>query len=161
MSRLWTMLTLFMFIGNPAFADDLIRLSLDDASTIGTTIQSDSHVKIEGKGSIRITTRHPTTICLGVVNDLNVENARLVYKAKVKSDLKGTAFLEMWAHVGKGRYFSKGMDHPIEGKSDWQSLHTPFIFRKGQNPTKITLNIVINGQGTVWIDDIVLSKTSL
>jgi hypothetical protein len=27
---------------------------------------------------------------------------------------------------------------------------------KGQSPDKITLNIVIDGKGTVWVDDIVL-----
>jgi hypothetical protein len=90
-----------------------------------------------------------------------VENARLVYKAKVKSDLNGVAYLEIWAHIGNGQYFSKGMNDPIKGKSDWKSIQTPFIFQKGQNPEKITLNLVINGRGTVWIDDVVLSKAPL
>ena len=33
--------------------------------------------------------------------------------------------------------------------------------QKGQKPNKVTLNIVINGKGTVWIDDIVLSREPL
>ena len=67
----------------------------------------------------------------------------------------------MWAFVGTGQYFSKGMNDPVRGKSDWKSIQTPFIFKEGQNPTKIRLNLVINGQGTVWIDDVVLSKAPL
>ena len=144
-----------------AVAADLKKLSLDDASAIGTTIQTDSQVKTEGKGSIKITTIGPATICLGEVTDLNVENAKLVYKAKVKSELNGLAFLEMWVHVGGGTYFSKGLQDPVKGMSDWKSIQTPFLLKKGQKPDKVTLSIVINGSGTVWVDDVVLSKEPL
>ena len=67
----------------------------------------------------------------------------------------------MWTHVGGGQYFSRGLNDPIQGTSDWKTLQTPFLFQKGQNPDKITLNIVINGRGTVWVDDVVLSKAPL
>jgi hypothetical protein len=146
---------------NPAIGEDLMKLSLDDVSILGTTIQSDSDVKTEGRASIRIATINPTTICLGEVTDLNVENAKLIFKASVKSDLDGVAFLEMWAHVSGGRYFSRGMNDPVEGKTDWKSIQTPFLFPKGQRPEKVTLNLVINGKGTVWIDYVVLSKVPL
>jgi hypothetical protein len=158
MKRILTILAILTLLSSSTFADDLKKLSLDDASTLGTTIQTDLSVKVEGRGSVRITTQYPTTVCLGEVIGLDLENARLIYKAKVKSDLNGVAYLEMWAYVGKGRYFSKGMNDSIKGKSDWKSIQTPFIFQKGQNPEKIILNLVINGTGTVWIDDIVLSK---
>ena len=94
-------------VASSTHAEDLKKLNLDDASAIGTTIQTDTQVKAEGKSSIKITTQWPTTICLGEVTGPDVESAKLVYKAKVKSDLEGTAFLEMWAHVGGGQYFSK------------------------------------------------------
>lgn len=115
----------------------------------------------QGKASIKITTKWPTTVYLGEVDRLNIENTKLIYKADVKSDLEGVAYLEMWAHVGGGQYFSKGLNDPIKGKSDWKSIQTPFIFQKGQKPDKITLNLVINGKGIVWIDSIVLSKEPL
>ncbi len=153
--------TVLALICSLAFADDLKRIDLDDAAKLGTTIETDMRIKTEGEGSVRITTKHPTTICIGEITGLDVENAKLVYKASVKSDLEGQAFLEMWAYVGRGRYFSKGMNDPIEGTSDWKRIRTPFIFQKGQNPKKITLNLVIDGIGIVWIDDIVLSKVPL
>ena len=142
-------------------AEDLKKLSLDDAASIGTTIQIDSEVKTEGRSSVRITTKYPTTVCLGEVIGLDVESARLLYTASVKSDLDGIAFLEMWVHVGGGQYFSRGMTDPIKGRSDWKPIQTPFIFQKGQNPDLVILNLVINGKGTVWIDDVVLSKAAL
>jgi len=157
---------LIMLIGvtllcTPAMAGDVGKLSLDDVSTLGTTIQTDLEEKTEGRASVRITTRHPTTICLGEVSGLDLANAQLIYTARVKSELDGEAFLEMWVHVGSGQYFSKGLNDTIKGASDWKSIQTPFIFQKGQNPERVTLNLVINGKGTVWIDDVVLSKAPL
>lgn len=154
-------LAILTLICTQSLAGELKRLSLDDVSSIGLKIQTDSTIKVEGKGSIKITTLWPTTVCLGEVTGLDTENAKLVYTAKVKSELDGTAFLEMWAHVGGGQYFSKGMNEPVQGKSHWKTIQTPFLFQKGQKQDKVTLNIVINGKGTVWIDDIVLSKESL
>ncbi len=161
MKEMLVILAVVAVVGGSAYAQDLKRLNLDDASVIGTTIQTDTQVKAEGKGSIKVTTQWPTTICLGEVTGLNIEDAKLVYKARVKSDLDGTAFLEMWAHVGGGQYFSRGMNDTVKQKTDWKIIQTPFLFQKGQKPDKVTLNLVINGKGTVWIDDIILSKEPL
>jgi len=161
MKRILMIFAVLVIVASSGQAEDLRKLNLDDASAIGTTIQTDTQVKAEGRGSIKITTQWPTTICLGEVKGLNIETAKLVYKAKVKSDLEGTAFLEMWAHVGGGQYFSKGMNDVVSQKTDWKIIQTPFLFQKGQQPDKVTLNVVINGKGTVWIDDIVLSKEPL
>lgn len=154
-------LVVLLLIGGPALAQDLKRISLDDTLALGLQIQSDSAMKAEGKASIKILTKWPTTVCLAEVTGPDIQNAKLVYKARVKSDLQGTAFLEMWARVGGGQYFSRGMNDPVQGKSDWKTIQTPFFFQKGQKPTRVTLNIVINGIGTVWVDDIVLSKEPL
>jgi hypothetical protein len=154
-------LAILVTVSAQAAASDLRKLSLDDTSTIGMAIETDPRVKIEGKGSVRITTKHPTTVCIGEVTGLDIEDAALIYKAMVKSNLEGGAYLEMLVHVGGGQYFSKGMNDPIIGESDWRLLQTPFIFQVGQNPGKVLLNIVINGKGTVWIDDVVLSETPL
>ena len=144
-----------------AQAEDLQKLSLDDASSTSPRIEVDTKVKAEGRGSLRITTLWPTTVLLGEVTGPDIEDAKLVYSAKVKTELDGIAFLEMWAHLGGRQYFSKGMNHAVSGKEDWKTIHTPFIFQKGQKPDKITLNLVIKGTGTVWIDDVVLSKEPL
>ena len=144
-------------------AEELKKLSLDDASSVSPKIEVDAKIKVEGANSLKITAQWPTTVSLGELTGLDLENAKLVYSAKVKTELEGTgtAFLEMWAHVGGGQYFSKGMNDAVSQKSDWKIIQTPFMFQKGQKPDKITLNLVINGKGTVWIDDIVLSREPL
>ncbi len=148
-------------ISSPSFSEEVKRLSLDDASMIGLKIETDPKVKAEGKGSIKITTAWPTTVCLGEVTGIQIDNAKLVYRAKVKTDLKGTAFLEMWCHVGGGQYFSKGMNSTAGGKEDWKQIETPFFLKPGEKAEKVTLNLIINGIGTVWVDDVVLSREPL
>jgi hypothetical protein len=144
-----------------AQAEDLRKLSLDDASSVGLRIQSDEVVKTEGKASVKIETPWPTSVCLGQVAGLDIEEAALLFKAKVKTQLDGEAFLEMWVEVGGGQYFSRGMNDTAKGESDWKTIQTPFMFQKGQRPGTVTLNLVINGKGTVWVDDVTLSKEPL
>jgi hypothetical protein len=146
-----------------AKAGELKKISLDNALSASPKIESDAQIKAEGSSSIRITTKWPTTVFLEEVSGPKVENAKLMYSAKVKAQLKpgGTAFLELWAHVGGGQYFSRGMNDAVSGTMDWKTIQTPFMFRKGQTPDKLTLNLVINGKGTVWVDDIVLSAQPL
>ena len=161
--QICTASSLLLLLLNPlAQGNELRKLTLDDASSLGTTISTDPTVKQEGNGSIRISTVWPTTICLGEVEELNVENGRIVFLAKVKSDkLDGTAFLEMWCHVGGGQYFSRGMNSVVTGTMDWRTLQTPFFLQPGQRAKKATLNMVINGKGTVWVDDVHLLKKPL
>ena len=161
MKSLPTIMAMLLTMVVQSHAGDLKRLNLDDASSLGLSIETDSRIKVEGTGSIKISTLWPTSVCLGEITGLDIENAKLVYTAKVKSSLNGTAFLEMWAHLGGSQYFSRGMNSIVSGQSGWQSINTPFVFQKGQKPDKVTLNIIINGKGTVWIDDIVLSKKPL
>ena len=159
-TTLMVMSVLFLAI-TPSVAAELKKLDLDDIQALGLKIENDSRVKVEGKSSIKISTLWPTTVCLGEVTGLDIENAKLIYKANVKSQLDGTALLEMWVHLGDGQFFSRGLNSQVTGDSNWRSIQTLFIFQKGQKPDKLTLNLIINGIGTVWIDDIVLSQAPL
>lgn len=152
-----SMMLLTVCVCPASFGDDLKRLSLDDAGSIGLAIQNDQNTKVEGQGSIKITTAWSTSVCLGEIGTPDFDYAKLIFKAKVKSELDGIAYLEMWAHLSGRRYFSRGLKNPIKGKADWRTLETPFYFQIGQKPDKITLNLVVSGQGTVWVDDVVLA----
>lgn len=144
------------------YPGEIIHLSLDEIDALGTKIEKDSKIKIEGDGSVKISTKWPTTINLGEIDNLNIDNAKLVYEAKVKSDnLNGTAYLEMWCTVDGGQYFSRGMNSTVTGTLKWHTLTTLFLLQKGQKVEKTTLNIVINGSGTIWIDDIRLYTQDL
>jgi len=49
----------------------------------------------------------------------------------------------------------------VSGTTDWTTEETPFFLQKGENPDNIKLNLVMNGTGTAWIDDIRLLKGAL
>jgi hypothetical protein len=87
----------------------------------------------------------------------------LIYKAKLKTkDVQGKVYLEMWCSFpGLGEFFSRSLNSPLSGTVDWTTIETPFFLKKGQKPELIKLNVVINGQGILWIDDISLVKVPL
>jgi hypothetical protein len=117
----------------------------------------------DGNGSWRIETTDSITAGLLGIGNIDIEDALLVYQAHVKTDsLHGQAFLEMWCYFsGKGRFFSRDLRTPLSGTTDWSREHTPFRLKAGENPDSVYLNIVIDGTGTVWVDEIRLLRGPL
>lgn len=137
---------------------ELKHFPLDNLEGVITKskVASDDQVVGQGSASLRIDADKPMTVRLFETGDLDVEDARLVYQAKVKTrDVEGQVYLEMWCvFAGKGEFFSRGLQSPLTGTSDWTLLEAPFFLKKGENPDNLKLSIVIHGTGTVWIDDI-------
>jgi hypothetical protein len=126
-------------------------------------VELDTDISSDGGGSLRITANQPTTIRLFETGELDVENARLSYQAKLRSEnMQGNVYLEMWCHFpGKGEFFSRALDTAVSGTVEWASQETPFFLKKGENPDNVKLNLVIEGSGTVWVDDIRLVQAAL
>jgi hypothetical protein len=135
--------------------------SLDGLLT-STGVEFDPEISADQKGSLRIEVTERTTVPLYETGDLDVEDMRLVYQAKLRSrDLEGKVYLEMVCHFpGKGDYFSRALDSPLSGTTGWTSQETPFSLKAGENPDNIKLNVVVDGAGVVWIDDLHLHKDS-
>ena len=144
---------------------ELKSFPLDNMEGIMTQsgVQIDKAVSSNGNGSLRITASEPTVVRLFEVRDLTIENAQLIYQAKVRGeDVEGQVYLEMWCHFpGKGEFFSRGLQNSLTGTTQWVTMETPFFLNKGENPDYVRLNLVINGKGTVWIDDIHLLRGQL
>jgi len=141
---------------------ELKYFPLNDLNGIITQsgIEVDKNVSDDGNGSIRIVTDKPIVIQLYNIDDIKVDDTQIVYEANIKSeDVKGQAYLEMWCvFKDKGEFFSRGFDSVISGTNDWKTIRTVFNLKKSERPDQIKLNVVINGVGTIWIDDIHLSK---
>jgi hypothetical protein len=144
---------------------ELKRFSIDSLEGIITQsgVEFDKEVSSDGKGSLRIVAKEPTVVKLFELGDIDIENARLIYQAKVRTEgVEGQVFLEMWCHFpGKGEFFSRGLQTPLTGTTNWTTEETPFFLKKGENPDNVKLNLVINGKGTAWIDDIRVLKGPL
>jgi hypothetical protein len=102
------------------------------------------------------------TIRLFEVENPGVEQCVVTYRAKLKTEnLSGKAYLEMWCRFpGKSQFFSRGLDHAVTGSNGWASYETPFFLKKGEKPDLIKLNLVVEGQGKVFIKDIELTAAS-
>lgn len=128
-----------------------------------TDVAMDQEITSDGNGSLRIAVNQPTTIRLYETGDIDVEHARLTYQAKVRTEgIEGKVYLEMWCQfTGKGEFFSRDLSSPLSGTTDWSTEETPFFLKKGENPDNVKINLVIEGKGTVWIDDIRLLQGPL
>jgi hypothetical protein len=149
----------------PAEPSLIYHSSADDTNDVvgGYLVTVDSTAFAEGHASLRVDVQEPATIPLYEVHDINIENARLIYRALMRSqNIQGQAYLEMWCQFpGKGEYFSRDLTTPVVGTSDWKTEETQFFLRAGQNPNLVKLNLVVNGSGTVWVDDVGLYSGSL
>jgi hypothetical protein len=142
--------------------EPLFRDPVSDLSRVltQTGVEFDAGTSSDGSGSIKITATDSATVRLYEVGDIDVENARLVYRARIRTDgVQGQVYLEMWCRFpGQGEFFSRALHAALTGSTVWTSQETPFLLERGQNPDHVALNIVITGRGTVWVDDIALVK---
>jgi hypothetical protein len=73
------------------------------------------------------------------------------------SDVAGSGYLEMWSvFADGGRYFSRtlGTEGPmavVTGTSDWRPFELPFFLEGAAPPSRLEINVVLPGSGTVEI----------
>ena len=129
-------------------------------------VEIDKQISSDSNGSLRITATEATVVPLFEIRLSEahlvtyMKGTRLIYQAKVRTEnVEGQVYLEMWCHFpGVGDFFSRGLMTTLTGTTDWTTVQTPFFLKKGENPDNVKLNLVINGKGTAWIDDIRLLK---
>jgi hypothetical protein len=123
-------------------------------------ISIDSRLKKEGRGALKINVAEATVVRLFETGDIDIEDAALVYRARLRTEgVQGRVYLEMWCYFeGKGEFFSRGLDMTLSGTTNWTQLEIPFFLKAGENPDNVKLNLVCEGTGTVWVDDIRLVK---
>ncbi len=78
------------------------------------------------------------------------------------SDVDEGAYPEMWINVqGFGEAFSKGFSFRLKDTNDWSTCELPFFLKQGQLATRLKLNVVFEGTGSVLLKDIELYATPL
>lgn len=138
---------------------------LDSVEEIITrsSVALDTEITSDGNGSIRITAGGSAMVRFFEMGDIDIENARLIYRAKLRTEnVEGRVYLEMYCRLpGMGEFFSRGLEFPLSGTNEWVTEEIPFHFKKGMNPDNVKLNLVVDGSGTVWIDDIHVLRAPL
>ena len=143
----------------------LAHYALDNMSEIETLegVTPDSAISSDGAGSLRIEVVDSTTVALLTVAPIDAEDCRLIYRADLRAEnFQGQAYLEMWCDFDEqGSYFSRGLQNPITGDIEWTSVETYFFLKAGENPDRVRLGLVVDGAGTIWIDNVQLLKGPL
>jgi hypothetical protein len=159
---------LFVFFGCSRQSTEVVELKhypLDSMQGVITqsVVQIDKDISSDANGSLRINASGPIVVRLFETGDLGIENARLIYRAKLRTEnVQGKVYLEMLCDFpGKGEFFSRGLQDPLTGTNNWVTEEIPFFLQKGEHPDNVKLNLVIDGKGTVWIDDVRLFKGPL
>lgn len=156
--------SLFACSRHPDF-EVLRRFPLEDISEVITrkSVSIDERIVSHGKGSLRISAAVPVVVKLFETGPLDIDDARLVYQARLRAEgFKGKAYLEMLVDFVDGKqYFSRGFNSPITEDVGWTTESVPFFLEKGQRPQNVKLNLVIDGTGVVWVDDVQLIKAPL
>lgn len=152
--------------GNASGITEFKHFSMDSMDGIITRsgVMLDKKISSDGNGSLKVDAAQGRTVVrLFEIKNINVENARLVYQARVRTEnVEGGVYLEMWCSFsGMGESFSRNLDSVISGTNNWTTVMTPFFLKKGEKPDYVKLNLVIEGKGTAWIDDVKLFKAPL
>jgi len=92
------------------------------------------------------------------VADPKVPSHHYMLRGRVKYEsVESTAYLELLNYFGPDEaYFSRTLDlagpmAKIEGTSAWREIALPFFSKPGKLPTRLVVNVVLPGKGTICV----------
>ena len=158
-------LALVLFAARPLPAQDgelLVAFHVDGPVKTLTEqgVSFDPDTSADGKGSLRIENDTPRIVSLFTTGDVDAQDAVLHYSAAVNTEgFSGRVYLEMWCIFEElGSFYSRGLHSAVSGGAGWTRTSTPFTLEPGQNPVNVQLDIVVEGKGVIYVDDIRLTK---
>ncbi|MDP3509521.1 MAG: hypothetical protein Q8T09_16225 [Candidatus Melainabacteria bacterium] len=123
-------------------------------------IEFDKNQSADGKGSLRVTVKKPCSITLFEVSKPDIGQARLIYRAKLRpADPKIKTKIIMSLSYSKTNEIISGSTRA--GKklaSGWISCSSRRLITKRAQPDVVALKVKFDEPGTVWVDEVTLSK---
>jgi hypothetical protein len=105
----------------------------------------------------------PRTVTLLDLRDPGLTGLRYALRGQVRYDgVEGKGYLEMWSEIpGRGRFFSRTLESAgpmgaIEGTSGWRPMRLSFDATGAAPPSRLTVNLVLPGRGTVELGPLAL-----
>lgn len=124
----------------------------------------DPEESADGGGSLRVESARPRTVRLyEVARPRGVEGRLIVLTAKLKSvGIRGEAFPELWIHpAGRNEVQVRNPKMFVNQSRPWTPLRLEYRCEKGERLDLLRVNLVINGIGRAWIDDIHITSEPL
>lgn len=106
----------------------------------------------------------PSTVTVLTIDKPPIAGPRYVLRGQVRYDnVEGTSYLELWNYFPDGgQYFSRtladqGPMMKLQGTSGWREFVLPFDATGAPPPTRLVMNVVLQGRGTVYLGPLRLS----
>jgi len=100
----------------------------------------------------------PSSVTVLTIDQPQIAGPRYRVSGQVRYDnVEGTGYLELWNYFpGGGQYFSRTMAEQgpmmkLHGTSAWRSFVLPFDATGAPAPTRLVVNVVLQGRGTVYL----------
>lgn len=149
----------------PVAPEEMARFPMNSLGELATSegVAIDTEVTTDGVGSVRVDADEPTTITLLELTDVDAQNTTLTFEARVRSEnLEGSAHIEMEVFLPEQEPVAlPGLGRLVRGTTEWGVATTSFYFQPGQQPEAVRLNLVVDGAGAVWVDEVRLLRTPL
>ncbi len=158
----------YMLLGPSTYEDTIIaEFPLDSEAGLMRNYNTgpyviDHAVSFDGNGSLRIDATGMQLLNLYHIwgNEEDLSFRQLVYEAKVRTEgALGDVFLVMQAGITSvpgGEMAVLGKENALRGTNDWTTVYAAAGNPGGTRFLESTLQLHIDGPGTVWIDDIKL-----
>ncbi|RBP47342.1 serine/threonine protein kinase [Roseimicrobium gellanilyticum] len=154
---------LWYFAGHKAARYPVVAFQMcDTLSHVGTAVSVDPVVRSspEAGGSIRIESTKGAVITVAELNGAQVTSGGLIQcgaMLKCKDTPEG-AYLEMHIETTNGSLLtSKLPAQMVGGTAEWQPIWTNVDLPPGAQIARLWVNAVVNGSGTLWVDEILIS----
>jgi hypothetical protein len=135
------------------------RLDSMDAILTRTGVALDTE---RGNRGLRIDAEGPRTIRLVEVRPDAAEGVELIYRGHLRSSaLEGRASFEMRCSVpGQEERVARGSKQAVTGTTDWVRQATPLVVGPGERCEVVKLNVIVEGVGVVWVENIALAQVT-
>jgi hypothetical protein len=140
--------------------DDLQKQGRISTGTVLAPEAGSSDRRLE----IKRTAATPSTATVLTIERPQVTGPRYRLSGRVRyENVEGAGYLEMWNYFpGGGQYFSRtladaGPMMKLQGSSGWRTFVLPFDATGAPPPTRLVVNVVLPGRGTVYLGSLELS----
>lgn len=130
----------------------------------GENVAFDREESADGGGSLRAESERSRTVRLYEVrNPRGLEGRLIILTAQLKSvGIHGRAFPELWIHAaGRNEVQARNPAGVISKTQNWKSVRIEYRCEQGERPDLLRVNLVIDGFGRAWIDDIRITSEPL
>ncbi len=136
----------------------------DDIKNIDNAVFDDKNSS-DGNGSLMLKVENSTKITLLHKNDIDTKECSLVILMMFRTsdiDAKDNLFLELSTVQLSGlNTTTRSVRKLIEFSPEWAETSITLVPEPEYYPDNFTLQLISNGTGTIWIDDIVVTKSPL